>query len=53
MVSYKGDCGFDQFKGPHGQPGISIKSEKVSNKYATALIQLGLFFLKALKENGT
>lgn len=34
------DCGFDQLKGPCRQPGISIKGEKVSNKYASALTQL-------------
>lgn len=38
----QGDCGFDRLKEPRGQPEISIKGEKVSNKYASALTQLGL-----------
>lgn len=34
------NCGFDQLKGPCWQPGISIKGEKMGNKYASALKQL-------------
>lgn len=33
-LSIQGDRGFDGPKGPRGQPGIGIKGEKVSSKYA-------------------